>query len=142
MEKKTRCDNKSDKNIKESQHFQLLSLGNWKNCDSHERFRKVRKGSKSERNTGDYISIQTYTYIYIYIHTHIYKTWQSVSHSFNSNSLQPHGLQPCRLLCPWNSPGKNTGILQARILEFSKQEYWSRYILVQCSVTSVMSNSL
>ena len=57
MEKKTRCDNKSDKNIKESQHFQLLSLGNWKNCDSHERFRKVRKGSKSERNTGDYISI-------------------------------------------------------------------------------------
>ena len=27
-----------------------------------------------------------------------------------SNSLQPHGLQPTRLLCPWNSPGKNTGV--------------------------------
>ena len=26
-----------------------------------------------------------------------------------SNSLQPHGLQPTGLLCPWNSPGKNTG---------------------------------
>ena len=25
-------------------------------------------------------------------------------------SLQPHGLQPSRLLCPWNSPGKNTGV--------------------------------
>ena len=24
------------------------------------------------------------------------------------DSLQPHGLQPARLLCPWNSPGKNT----------------------------------
>ena len=24
------------------------------------------------------------------------------------NSLTPHGLQPARLLCPWNSPGKNT----------------------------------
>ena len=24
--------------------------------------------------------------------------------------LQPHGLQPTRLLCPWNSPGKNTGV--------------------------------
>ena len=24
--------------------------------------------------------------------------------------LQPHGLQPARLLCPWNSPGKNTGV--------------------------------
>ena len=27
-----------------------------------------------------------------------------------SNSLQPHGLQPTRLLCPWDSPGKNTGV--------------------------------
>ena len=24
-------------------------------------------------------------------------------------TLQPHGLQPTRLLCPWDSPGKNTG---------------------------------
>ena len=24
--------------------------------------------------------------------------------------LQPHGLQPTRLLCPWSSPGKNTGV--------------------------------
>ena len=27
-----------------------------------------------------------------------------------SDSLQPHGLQPTRLLSPWNSPGKNTGV--------------------------------
>ena len=27
-----------------------------------------------------------------------------------SDSLQHHGLQPARLLCPWNSPGKNTGL--------------------------------
>ena len=27
-----------------------------------------------------------------------------------SNSLRPHGLQPPRLLCPWDSPGKNTGV--------------------------------
>ena len=25
-------------------------------------------------------------------------------------TLQPHGLQPTRLLCPWDSPGKNTGV--------------------------------
>ena len=29
--------------------------------------------------------------------------------SVTSDSLQPHGLQPARLLCPWDSPGKNTG---------------------------------
>ena len=28
-----------------------------------------------------------------------------------SNSLQPRGLQPARLLCPWNFPGKNTGVV-------------------------------
>ena len=27
-----------------------------------------------------------------------------------SNSVQPYGLYPTRLLCPWDSPGKNTGL--------------------------------
>ena len=27
-----------------------------------------------------------------------------------SYSLRPHGLQPARLLCPWNFPGKNAGV--------------------------------
>ena len=33
-----------------------------------------------------------------------------VSHSVVSNFLQPHGLQSARLLCSWDSPGKNTGV--------------------------------
>ena len=33
-----------------------------------------------------------------------------LSHSVVSDSLQPHGLQPARLLCPWR---------------FSRQEHWS-----------------
>ena len=32
------------------------------------------------------------------------------SHSIMSNSLWSHGLQPTRLLCPWDFPGKNTGV--------------------------------
>ena len=35
---------------------------------------------------------------------------QSLRHSVASDSLQPHGLQPARLLCPW---------------VFLRQEYWS-----------------
>jgi len=36
---------------------------------------------------------------------------ESISCSVVSYSLQPHGLlQPTRLLCPWNSSGKNTGV--------------------------------
>ena len=32
---------------------------------------------------------------------------QSLSHL---QLLWPHGLKPTRLLCPWHSPGKNTGV--------------------------------
>ena len=34
----------------------------------------------------------------------------TVSGSIVSDSLRPHGPQPTRLLCPWDSPGKNTGV--------------------------------
>ena len=33
-----------------------------------------------------------------------------VSHSVMSDSLRPQVLQPARLLCTWDSPGKNTGM--------------------------------
>ena len=35
---------------------------------------------------------------------------ESVSDSVVTNSLQPHGLGPTRLFCPWDFPGKNTGL--------------------------------
>ena len=34
----------------------------------------------------------------------------SVCQSVMSSFLRPRGLQPMRLLCPWDSPGKNTGV--------------------------------
>ena len=37
------------------------------------------------------------------------KKW-SVNRSVMPDSSQPHGLQPTRLLCPWDFPGKNTGV--------------------------------
>ena len=70
-----------------------------------------------------------------------------------SDSVRPHGLQPTRILCPWDSPGKNTGVGCHCLLQcvnvkslshvrlfltpwtaayqapapmgFSRQEYWS-----------------
>ena len=33
-----------------------------------------------------------------------------VSCSVVSDSSRPHGLQPTRLLCPWDFPGKSTGV--------------------------------
>ena len=48
----------------------------------------------------------------------------SESGSVVSNSLQPYGLsQPIRPLCPWNSPGQNTGVGSLSLLQgvFSTQ---------------------
>ena len=32
------------------------------------------------------------------------------AHLVMSHSLWPHGLEPTRLFCPWDFPGKNTGV--------------------------------
>ena len=34
----------------------------------------------------------------------------SISQSIVSDSMQPLGLQPAAFLCPWNFPGKDTGV--------------------------------
>ena len=43
--------------------------------------------------------------------------------SVMSDSLQLHELQPTRLLCPWNSPGQNTGVIA---IPFSRDSSQSR----------------
>ena len=45
------------------------------------------------------------------------KNQSKFSCSVVSNSLQPCGLQPTRLLHPWNSPGKNTGVGSHSLLQ-------------------------
>ena len=40
----------------------------------------------------------------------IYMEVWSVSRSIVPNSLWPHGLQPTRLLCPWDFPSKDIGL--------------------------------
>ena len=51
----------------------------------------------------------------------IKKERRRVSHSVVSYSLRPHGLQPARLLCPWDFPGKNTAAGCHFLLQGSSQ---------------------
>ena len=44
------------------------------------------------------------------LHSHDLTDSYMLSGSTVSDSLQPHRLQSTRLLCPWDSPGKNTGV--------------------------------
>ena len=43
------------------------------------------------------------------------------SQSVPSDSLQPNAVYPARLLCPWNSPGKNSGVYP-----FSRPRNWTQ----------------
>ena len=43
-------------------------------------------------------------------HCQIMSKRASVHYSVVSDFLRLHGLNPTRLLCKWNSPGKNTGV--------------------------------
>ena len=76
-----------------------------------------------------------------------------VCQHFVTNSLQSHELQPARLLCPWNFPGKNTGVCCHFLLQgiFLTQEsnpyllhllHWQRNSLPLCHLgsPSVSSN--
>ena len=45
------------------------------------------------------------------------------SRSVISDSSQPHGLQPTRLLCPWDFPGKSTGVGCHCLLRFCPKPF-------------------
>ena len=49
-----------------------------------------------------------------------------------SDALWPHGLQPARLLCPWDFPGKNTGVGRHTLLEVIFLTQWSNPGLLHC----------
>ena len=52
----------------------------------------------------------TYIYIYIYTHTYIYTLWTCVHAQSHLTLCDPIGCSSTRLLCPWDFPGKNTGV--------------------------------
>ena len=82
--------------------------------------------SKTQLGYGFHLVIQTLLQVLlrryfvdaINVHSHLTsskegypgKCYAALGCSVTSDSLQPHGLQPTRLLCPRNSPGKNTGV--------------------------------
>ena len=55
-----------------------------------------------------------------------------ISLSVVSDSLRPHGLQPSRPLCPWNFPGKNSGVGSHSLLQGIFQIQGSNSGLLHC----------
>ena len=61
-------------------------------------------------NKLQWLSKQIEQYVTRLLHIVKFQTKWSETRSVVSDSVRPHGLQLTRLLCPWNSPGKNTGV--------------------------------
>ena len=65
-----------------------------------------------------------------------------------SNSSRPHELQPTRLLCPWDSPGKSTGVgchclLQTPCLNiFKTHQFFFFLLFLPLSYPSVQFSSV
>ena len=61
-------------------------------------------------HVSQFLQFSSYIYMCVCVYNiHIYIYMQACSViSAMSDSLQPHGLQPAKPLCPWNFPGKNT----------------------------------
>ena len=50
-------------------------------------------------------------------HTHTHTQWNARLLAQSCQTLWPCGLWPTRLLCPWDSPGKNTGVACHALLQ-------------------------
>ena len=60
----------------------------------------------------------------------------------SSDSVQAHGLQPTRLLRPWDSPGKNTGVGCHFLLQCMKVESESEVAQLCLTLSDPMDCSL
>jgi len=63
---------------------------------------------------------------------HESEKWQW-SHSVISDSSRPHGLQPTRLLRPWDFPGKGTGVGRHCLLHYELR-YRIKTLAIHCGI--------
>ena len=73
----------------------------------------------------------------------MWKWSESVSHSVVSNSLLLHGLLSTRLLCPWNSPGWNTGVGSHSVLHgIFLTQGWKPHLLHCRQIINIIIHNL
>ena len=70
---------------------------------------QFRSGSHSTLPSSQEQTLQTY-FVQVLPVTTSGPRLPTVSFTKSSDSMGPHGLWPIRLLYPWDSPGKNTGV--------------------------------
>ena len=99
--------------------------------------------------TGRFLAweLEAFLFFICFFEIHNYSTIiesESVSRSVVPTSLQSHGLQPTRLFCPWDFPGKDIGVgyhfLQTRISSTADRFFtdWTTRIRYKCKWADCM----
>ena len=83
--------------------------------------------------------------VFSFLPYEVVKQWsghRSVSHLVMPDSLQPHGLQPTRLPCPWDSPGKDTGVSHFLLRGCRRQSLSRKYdgdwVILKVTTTALL----
>ena len=63
-------------------------------------------------------------WVYIHIYIHVYTCCCCLVTKSCPTLLPPHGLEPSRLFCPWDFPGKNTR-RESVAIPFSRASSWT-----------------
>ena len=117
---RARCCNEAQwnqhQNVKKSQDDTAGIDGNGNGCshsgNRREKPQKIKNGTAiwSSNPNSEYLSENCYLKNISAPHVHCSIIWAVLSLSVASDSLQLHGLQSTRLLCPWDSSGENSGV--------------------------------
>ena len=93
-------------------------------CDIQSIEKKSYSTKYIENNTQDREKASGYwKTFWLYYPLEMFKRSEGLPYTFQFScsvvfdSLQTHGLQPARLLCPWNSLGQNTGVGSLSLLQ-------------------------
>ena len=106
--------------IKSGTNFVFWKKYNHHHLSAENKFQDPQWTSVTSHSIKPYIhnvfSIQTYLWCSLFYKSTV-RDWQLIitgkwewSRSVVSDSLPPHGLQPTTLFCPWDFPGKNSGV--------------------------------
>ena len=102
-------------------HLSALFTSHGYSCQSHLIHQTIKKLTwRSDKSCFLSVLLFLRLHLAVFMLLTFYES-RSVTHSVMSNSSHHHGLQPARLLCTRDSPGKNTGVGCHSLLQGSSQ---------------------
>ena len=116
-----------DRLVYYSSPFRLLKSTNQFNIRKSHSVEQIGKCKLSHQSLQHLCCTREYYQYFYFKMESLMEAKVKASHTVVSNSLLAHGLWLDRLLCPWNPPGKSTGVgCHFRLQGIFWPQYWTR----------------